>query len=166
MIGAVLLVALQAAATPLPAAPPQSFSILADACRRLPGDDIVVCGDADKPRLPLPDERGPPDRPVASNPELTGIGAMRTVATPCAATQWGCQTGVDILGGATAAIRLVGKIIDPDSCCERQGESTDAAMLAGDAIRGLKAAFGKKPDKSQRVAIPLDAPPPVGRLLP
>jgi hypothetical protein len=77
--------------------------------------------------------------------------------------------GVDMLGAGTAAIRLVGKLIDPDSCCERNGESTNPAMLVGDAIGGLKRAFGKKPDKSGRVAIPLDDPPRLsnaGRLLP
>ncbi len=77
--------------------------------------------------------------------------------------------GVDVFGAGTAAIRLVGKLIDPDSCCERDGESTNPAMLIGDAIGGLKRAFGKKPDRSGRVAIPLDDPPRVstaGRLLP
>ncbi|MBF5066341.1 hypothetical protein G6O45_24255, partial [Salmonella enterica subsp. enterica serovar Istanbul] len=52
----------------------QSWSILNDPCTSGPprkADEIVVCGQgADSvPRLPLPGERGPPDRPMPSNPD-------------------------------------------------------------------------------------------------
>lgn len=175
MIALALLLAAGQVATPampLPAArtpgtPPQR--IILSNCPDGVGGEIVVCGTPDKPRLPLPDERGPPDRPIPSNPGVTGMGALAQTETPCATLQGGCQAGVDIFGAGTAAIRLVGKLIDPDSCCERQGESTNPGMLIGDAIGGLKRAFGKKPDKSGRVAISLDEPPRVsteGRLLP
>lgn len=135
----ILLALLQAAAAPQahpPVAPPvpQRFSILADPCARTSDDgrDIVVCGStaAGSPRLPLPDERGPPDRPVASNPNLSAVRALDLEATPCAATQWGCQVGF-------------GPPIMP---------------IAKAAVGAVKNMLAKKPDKSGRVPILLDDP--------
>jgi hypothetical protein len=120
----------------VPVAPPvpQRFSILADPCARTSDDgrDIVVCGTtaASTPRLPLPDERGPPDRPVASNPELSAVRALDLEATPCAATQWGCQVGF-------------GPPIMP---------------IAKAAVGAVKSVFARKPDKTGRVPIILDDP--------
>jgi hypothetical protein len=131
--------------------------------------EIVVCGAPDKPLSRLPYDSSPNDPPTPSNPHLTGMGALAQTATPCATLQGGCASGVDLFGGGTAVVRLIGKLIDPDSCCERPGEATNPGMLIGDAIGGIKRAFGKKPDKSGRVAISLEAPPPVsskGRLRP
>ena len=151
-------------AGPAAAPPPQSFSILVDPCARArsaPGTDVVVCGRAaaDSPRLPLPAERGPPDRPIPSNPDRSGMGALAASDTPCAAVPRGCQVGVDVFGAGTSVVRLVQKLVSPDSCCEAPGEGTDPAQLAGDAVRGVKRIFAKKPDKSNRVPIPLDDPP-------
>jgi len=167
-----LLLAAQTVAVPavprhIPAGPPQRI-VLSD-CPEGADGEIVVCAAPDKPRLPLPDERGPPDRPLPSNPDLSPMIAQTGGGPDCAAVQGGCQVGVNVIGAGTAAIRLIGKLIDPDSCCERQGESTDPGMLVGDAIGGIKRAFGRKPDKSGRVAISLEAPARVsseGRLLP
>lgn len=164
-----LFLAAQTAAIPLqPASPPQRISILASNCPKPTGEEITVCAPIAQPRLPLPAERGPPDHPVPSNPDLTPATALAEAAPPCATLQGGCQVGMDVLGGGTAAIRLIGKLIDPDSCCERPGESTSTGMLIGDMVGGIKRAFGKKPDKSNRVSIALDAPPPstAGRLSP
>lgn len=155
-----LLLLAQAAAAP----PPQSHSVLHRPCTASDGD-VVVC--ARRPeRLPLPGERGPPDGPTPSNPDVTGVGAFDSA--PCAARQKGCQVGVDMFGAGTAAIRLVGKLIDPDSCCDRPGEGTNAGKLIGDAVGGVRKLFAKKPDTSNRVPIALDAPPPstAGRLSP
>lgn len=163
-----LLIALQTAAVPLPSAsvPPQRIDLTN--CPAGTGDDITVCGRRDNQRLPLPDERGPPDRPVPSNPDITGMGALVASDPVCAARQGGCQVGVDIFGMGTALVRLVGKAIDPDSCCERPGEATNVAMLVGDAVKDVGKAFRKKPDKSQRVPIDLNAAPEStqGRLSP
>ncbi len=167
-----LLAAAQLAATPAvplpsarsPGTPPQR--IILTNCPEGVDGEIVVCGAPDKPRLPLPDERGPPDGPRRPTGDPR---AALDAGDPGACALRGCQVGVDVFGAGTAAIRLVGKLIDPDSCCERDGESTNPAMLIGDAIGGLKRAFGKKPDRSGRVAISLDDPPRVstaGRLLP
>jgi hypothetical protein len=99
---------------------------------------IVVCapGTESGARLPLPDW-GPPDRPVASNPNMTAIRALELDGTPCAATQRGCQSGF-------------GPPIAP--------------LVAG-AVALAKSAFAKKPDKTGRIAIDLTdpAPPPPAR---
>jgi hypothetical protein len=144
----------------LQTAPPQSFSILHEPCASN-GTEVVVC--ARKPdRLPLPNDRGPPDGPTPSNLDLTGMGALAPV--PCAARQRGCQVGVDVIGMGVAAVRLVGKIIDPKSCCDEPGQATNPVAL----IRDVAGAVRKKPDKAGRVRIVLDAPLPstAGRLLP
>lgn len=164
LLALMLAAAQQGAPAPAPAAPaaaPQRFSILADPCARersLPGTDVVVCGRnaADSPRLPLPAERGPPDRPIPSNPNMSGVGALAASNTPCAAVPRGCQVGVDVFGAGTSAIRLVQKLIAPDSCCEDPGEGTNPALLVKDMVGGIKRTVARKPDKSNRVPIPMD----------
>ncbi|KTF70081.1 hypothetical protein ACNFJ7_10235 [Sphingomonas sp. HT-1] len=141
----------------------QRWSVLADPCASAQdgtsSNSIVVCGKGvNAPRLPLPDERGPPDRPMPSNPERTGIAALNATVEPCAARMEGCTVGVDLFGGTTAAVRLVGKLFDPDSCCEEPGESRNFFKLVGDAGKGIGRAFRKKPDKSNRVPIDLSDP--------
>ncbi|HWK36939.1 hypothetical protein [Sphingomonas sp.] len=140
----------------------QRWSILADPCASPGnGDDIVVCGRGiPEARLPLPAERGPPDRPMPSNPNLTGMGALAAAAPPCAAAIGGCTVGVDVFGGAAFLVRAAGKIIDPDSCCDRPGEATDPVMLVNDIGAALKRGRHKKSDTSNRVPIPLDDPAP------
>jgi hypothetical protein len=142
------------------------WSILVDPCASSGngnGNEIVVCGQgaaAASPRLPLPDERGPPDRPMPGNPDVSGIGALDMASAPCAARMGGCTTGLDLFGGGTFLVRAVGKLIDPDSCCEAPGEATNPIALARDMGSVVKRAFRKKPDKSNRVPIPLDDPAP------
>jgi hypothetical protein len=131
MLALVAMIAMQAAAPP---SVPQRFSILApQTCRRDPDDaDIVVCDSVeDSARLPLPDDRGPPDHAVPSNPNRTGIGALAASSTPCAATQWGCQVGF----------------------------GPPIAPIVNAAVGLVKSALAKKPDKTGRVDIPLDDPP-------
>jgi len=138
----------------------QRWSILVDPCAAdtRNQDEIVVCGTsaAMTPRLPLPGERGPPDRPIPSNPEVTGTGALAVQSAPCATLSKGCTTGIDLFGAGTAVVRGVGMLVDPGSCCEEPGESTNVVMLARDLGSAVGRAFKKKPDKSKRVPIPLD----------
>lgn len=142
----------------------QRWSILADPCAAARGgpNEIVVCGQgaAGEPRLPLPEERGPPDRPIPSNPDLSGTGALNVSVDPCATRSEGCTTGIDLLGGGTFLVRAVGKVIDPDSCCEEPGEATNPIRLVSDLGSVVKRTFKKKPDKSKRVPIDLDDPKP------
>ena len=173
-----LLLAAQAApAAPAPPAGATSFSILQpvenEPCvprtkdeASLP-NDIVVCGrPLPSQKLPYPDEVVL-NEPRASNPYRTGTGALAVAdSTPCNTVQRGCTTGVDIFGGGTQVVRLIQKVVAPGSCCERPGEASDIGMLAGDVARGIGKAFRKKPDKSARIAIPLDEPPPKPVILP
>lgn len=143
----ILLIALQAATSaPLPApakAEPQRWSVLApvkdEPCgAKVPDSDATVCGNPlPSQRLPYPDEIQP-DGPIPSNPELSGSGALSAQATPCPISRK-CVVGF-------------GPPIVP--------------MVKG-AIDLAKKAFAKKPDKTGRVAIPLDdSDQPKGQLLP
>lgn len=167
MIAAILL---QAAATDLPAVP-QRFSILAPVptqpcTRRTAEDEIVVCADPlPAQSLPLPGEAVSP-RAVPVNRSVTGTGALAAEASPCAAVARGCQVGVDVLGMGTALVRSVQKLIAPGSCCEDPGEGTSTGQLVIDAGKGAAKLFGRRPDKRNRVAIPIDDPVTTGRVLP
>jgi hypothetical protein len=143
-----LLLILQSAAPAAAAPVPERWSILVPApgqdCvpERRPGDrdDIVICGTPDPQaslRLPDPDSV-PSTGPVKSNPYLTGSGALAAVDTPCPISR-NCIVGF-------------GPPIVP--------------MVKG-AVDVAKRAFRKKPDKTGRVAIPLDgSDAPTGRLEP
>ncbi|QNA84889.1 hypothetical protein G4G27_13445 [Sphingomonas sp. So64.6b] len=130
-----------AAATPVaqPAVPPapQRWSILVpvanEACRpAAKGDDILVCADPlPTQRLPLPDEIVP-DGPRPSNPYRTGSGALAAEGAPCATAMGGC-----VVGFGPPIIPIVEGLVG----------------LAKDA-------FARHPDKSKRIAIPLDDPVP------
>lgn len=140
MIAALLLA--QVATT----AAPERFSVLVDPCANASNDggDVVVCGRPDKlaPRLPLPQYRGLPDHPTASNPYLRPDVALNgpSVGNECGAYGENCPVG---LGGYAVPKLLNG-----------------AAGL-------VKSALAKHPDKHGRVAIDLDAPAPTkGKVLP
>lgn len=149
MPGLLLILALQAAATPAAApqpAPntPERFSILVpvgnEPCvRHVDGKDIVVCGNPlPSQTLPYPEEIVP-DGPAPSNPYKSGAGALAAQSTPCSISR-NC-----IVGFGPPLVPMI----------------KGAADLA-------KKAFAKKPDKTGRVAIPLDDAPPStdGKLLP
>ncbi|MES2420941.1 MAG: hypothetical protein V4595_06520 [Pseudomonadota bacterium] len=134
MIAVLLSALLQAASAPVAPPVPERFSILVDPCatQTKDGNEIVVCGGpaANSPRLPLPDERGPPDHAVASNPNLSAVRALDLSDTPCAARQGGCQVGF----------------------------GPPIAPIAKAAVGLIKGALAKKPDKTGRVPIDLDGP--------
>jgi len=149
--GLLLSLALQAAVAPAAAVPrasaadtPERFSILVpvanESCvRHVDGKDIVVCGNPlPSQTLPYPEEIVP-DSPVPSNPYKSGTGALAAESTPCPISR-SCVVGF----GPPLVPMIKG-----------------AADLA-------KKAFAKKPDKTGRVAIPLDDTPPSteGKLLP
>ncbi|MBN8814007.1 MAG: hypothetical protein J0J06_01010 [Sphingomonas sp.] len=143
-----LILALQSA-TPAAAPPqPERWSILAPApgqkcvSERKPGaaDDIVICGTPDpQASLRLPDPASvPSDAPIKSNPYLTGSGALANMATPCPISR-SCVVGF-------------GPPVVP--------------MIKG-AVNVAKNTFRKRPDKTGRVAIPLDgSDAPTGRIKP
>ena len=132
------------------AATPQRFSIMVDPCASASDDkgkDVIVCGhpDAITPRMPLRDDRGPPDHPVPVNPDATGIGALAAESTPCAAHMGGCTVGF--------GQPIVAKAIE----------------LAGYGLKGLKDSRARRRDGDRRVAIDLSdtpAPIPAGAIMP
>lgn len=145
-----LLLALQTApvVAPPPAQPQaERWSILVPTpeqpCVPRPGpqtgrDDIVVCAtNQPSPRLPDP-ASVPSSGPIPSNRDMTGAGALAAQATPCPISR-ACVVGF-------------GPPIVP--------------MIKG-AVDLAKRAFAKKPNKTGRVAIPLDdSDPPIGHLEP
>lgn len=149
MPGLLLFLALQTAAATPEVAPPatnttERWSILVpvanEPCvRRADGKDIVVCGDPlPSQSLPYPEEI-PPDGAAPSNPDRSGAGALAASGTPCPISR-SCIVGF-------------GPPLGP--------------VIKG-AVDLAKKAFAKKPDKTGRVAIPLDDTPPSteGKLLP
>ncbi|WP_342657681.1 hypothetical protein NPJ82_13600 [Sphingomonas sp. NY01] len=132
LLAALVLLQQQPATSASSAPEKSSWSILAGCPgTQAQGQEIIVCGDRTPDRLPLPDERGPSDRPAPSNPKVDGAGALAAAATPCAASQWGCQTGVML----------------------------PIAPVIGALASAIRSAAAPKPDKSGRVAIPLEDPP-------
>lgn len=131
------LIAAQAA-SPAAAPPPERFSVLAPVApqpcppRAEPrdGDDVVVCAtDLPDQTVPYPEEYVG-NRPRASNPGLTGTGALGAESTPCAASQWGCTVGF-------------GPPIMP---------------IVKGLVGLVKDATAKKPDKRGRVPIDISEP--------
>ena len=144
MPGLLLILALQTVApapAQVPTAAPQRFSILvpiaSEPCVRQADSDATVCANPlPSQKLPYPEEIVP-DHPVPSNPEMRAAGALAAQSTPCAARLGGCQVGF----GPPIVPIIKG-----------------VAGLIGDALR-------KKPDKTGRVAIPLDdSAAPTGRV--
>lgn len=148
MLAVLTVFALQAATATAPA--PERWSILVpvadEPCRPARKEsadadskDVVVCGQPlPSQRLPLPGE-AEPSGPTPSNRDLSGSHALAAEGTPCAARQGGCTAGF----GPTIVPMILG-----------------AVDLAKDLLR-------KRPDKSNRVPIPLDDPvPPASAISP
>lgn len=129
--------------------PPEKWSVLAptENCAATPAanTDIVVCGRAQGSRLPLPDERPPPDRPRPAIPDQSGmVSGEGQGSVPCSAMLRGCTVGV---GPPPALVNA-------------------AVTLAKDTAGAIGRAFTKQPDRSKRIPIPLDDDGPKGTLLP
>jgi len=151
ILAALVLQSATASATPIVAPPPQSWSILTPpACPGSSPTEVVVCGTngTPAPRLPLPDERLPQDRP--RQPTGDPRAALDNAGPVC--PPGGC-TGVDLLTVPVVLIRGIGALIDPHSCCEN-GEGKDPMAL----LRDVGRKFRKKPDRANRVSIVLDEP--------
>jgi hypothetical protein len=134
-----ILLLLQAA--PATEAPPQRFSILLPCppgergARTDERGEVVVCGDGGteaEQKVPVPETYNY-KTPRPSNPALTGVGALNAEGTPCAASQWGCQVGF----------------------------GPPIAPIIGAVANAIGDAFRRKPDRTGRVAIPLDDTTPL-----
>lgn len=125
LLAALVLLQQQPATSASSAPEKSSWSILAGCpSTQAKGQEIVIC----REREP---DWGPSDRPAPSNPKVDGAGALAAAATPCAASQWGCQTGVML----------------------------PIAPVIGALASAIRSAAAPKPDKRGRVAIPLEDPP-------
>lgn len=128
------------------AAPPPSFSILYDPCRPTVTKDVVVCakdGTASD-RLPLPDDAPPTPNYVKPDSGDYRDNAMN-LATPCAATQWGCQVGF----GPPIAPAIVAGV-----------------RALNNAAKDRRWAKARARDGARRQPIDLGTTAPVGRLEP
>lgn len=99
-------------------------------CQRPKDNEVVVCGVGGRggspDRLPLPDERGPPDHPRLAvgevRPDMSPPPGMSSCVSQDPGTR--CGGGVDLIGAAIAGVRLVHALID------REGASDDADARA------------------------------------
>lgn len=163
-----LALALQAAATE-PAAKPdpvqtrpdgsQSWSIMSCETRAASGE-IVVCGRKDQNQFD-----GPPVGRGA-NRDLSAGTALALQAPPCAARVGGCQVGFNVLGPPTMLVRVVQKLVNPNSDCCEGSDATNPLSLVRDAARAVKKGSAKAVDTAGRVPIALDDPGPAGRIVP
>jgi len=80
-------------------------------------NEVVVCGNGrggSAERLPLPDERGPPDwarRPTGEAP--SGVAALASASDPCGPSCAG-SGAVDLIRGSVMTVQLIHGLIDPE----------------------------------------------------
>lgn len=137
----------------------QSWSIMSCETRAASGE-IVVCGRRDQNQFD-----GPPVGRGA-NRDLSAATALALQAPPCAARVGGCQVGFNILGPPTMLVRVVQKLVNPNSECCEGSDATNPLSLVRDAARAMKKGPGKPVDTAGRVPIVLDDPGPAGRIVP
>ncbi len=156
-----LALALQAAAPPAAPAPEapvetrsdgsQRWSIMSCDTRTKAGE-IVVCGQRDQNAF-----EGPPAGRGA-NREMSGATALALADTPCAARVGGCQVGVNVFGPPTMLVRVIQKLVNPNSDCCEGSDATNPLSLVRDVVTSAKRARAPKPDKANRIPIVLDDP--------
>jgi hypothetical protein len=118
-------------------------------CQRPKDNEVVVCGVGGRggspDRLPLPDERGPPDHPRLAVGEVRpDMSAPPGIAT-CTSQDPGTRCGgtVDLVGAAIAGVRLVRALVDPEGAttidlngsCRRRGRRRSASRCRSDMFR-------------------------------
>ncbi|WP_404710773.1 hypothetical protein [Sphingomonas sp. MMS24-J13] len=93
-------------------------------CVRPKGNEVVVCGVGGRggsaDRLPLPDERGPPDhaRTALNEPAPADASPVRTGS--CGTQDQGehCVGGISIVGAALAGVQIVRALVDPEGASD------------------------------------------------
>lgn len=102
---------------------------LPEPCVRPKDNEVVVCGVGGRggsaERLPLPDERGPPDqgRMALNEPVRADAAPVRTGS--CGTEDQGrhCVGGLSIVGAALAGVQIVRALVDPEGA----SDAADAA---------------------------------------
>lgn len=91
-------------------------------CRQGAHGEIVVCGGDGRSqyRLPLPDERGPPEGPRREAGVAAASAAPVTTGS-CGTQDQGehCGGGVSVVGAALFGIQLARALIDPEGASDR-----------------------------------------------
>lgn len=98
-------------------------------CQRPKANENIVCGipgrGGSPDRLPLPDQRGPPDHPRLAvgevRPDFSGPPGIGTCRTGDQGAH--CGGGIDLIGAALKGVLLVRALIDPEGA----SDAADAA---------------------------------------
>jgi hypothetical protein len=102
---------------------------LAKPCVRPKDNEVVVCGIGGRggspDRLPLPDERGPPDHARTALNEPARADASPVNTGSCGTQDQGahCAGGFNIIGAALAGVQIVRALVDPEGA----SDAADAA---------------------------------------
>ena len=85
-------------------------------------NEVVICGNGrggSANRIPLPDERAPPDGPrPATGEALTGKDALLADARPCRGADCPMGGAVDLVAAATGVTQVVRAIVDPEGASD------------------------------------------------
>jgi hypothetical protein len=85
-------------------------------------NEVVVCGNGrggSADRLPLPDERGPPDRARLATGELpTPKEALASADQPCRQANCPVHGAVDLVAAGAGVAQVVRAIIDPEGASD------------------------------------------------
>lgn len=80
-------------------------------------NEVVICGNGrggSANRIPLPDERGPPDwarQPTGEVP--SALGALNTASSSCVSANCPAVGAVDLIQGAVTLVQIGRAIVDP-----------------------------------------------------
>jgi hypothetical protein len=99
-------------------------------CERAKGDEVVVCGIGGRggsaDRLPLPDDRGPPDHARTELNESPPGNAERVRTGSCGTQDQGehCVGGISPIAVILAGVQIARALVDPEGA----SDAADAAM--------------------------------------
>lgn len=85
-----------------------------------PGE-IVVCGNGrggSADRLPLPEERGPPDVRVATGEILSGSAALNAENQSCTDANCAASGAINLIAVAASGVQVVRAIVDPEAASD------------------------------------------------
>lgn len=111
----------------------EKTSVVQPRCKRSPdSQDIVVCAESNaKHRLPLPDERGPPEGLRLASGNIPSASARRVYTGGCGTIQGErmCGGGISILSAVPLLFKGIKKLADPDGDIEPPPEIPDSVRM-------------------------------------
>jgi hypothetical protein len=85
-------------------------------------NEVVICGNGrggSANRIPLPDERAPPEGPrPATGEALTGKDALRADIKPCRGADCPMGGAVDLVAAAAGVTQVVRALVDPEGASD------------------------------------------------